>query len=286
MCAGGLGFRAQKNLHALGGGADSGIIAACVADNFVDDLVGMLGIVVIENQFLRAALHGDVDGFAPMAVSPAPTTRRVFFGQILRVINKKVGAFGQVAYGFVELNVSRFVVGGIDKDAIFRFHAEPEASLRMIEVGSLDLDTVLHVEVAVFDIVEAAAGFHVIKVHREIRRSHLLRHDLFEAPCAGGGMEIKAAIGIVVQRTKKGHALDVVPVKVRNENVSRESALAELALERVAEHAKSGAAIEDEYTVADPHFDARRVAAVPHVLELWRGRRTAYAPELDAHKTW
>ena len=41
------------------------------------------------------------------------------------------------------------------------------------------------------------------------------------------------AVGIVVQGAEKGHALDVVPVEMGDENVSGERALAELALQFV-----------------------------------------------------
>ena len=61
----------------------------------------MVGIVVEENKFLGAAFHYDVDGFAPVTVSPALFARGIFFWQVLRVINQQVGALGQLAHIFL-----------------------------------------------------------------------------------------------------------------------------------------------------------------------------------------
>ena len=60
--------------------------------------------------------------------------------------------------------------------------------------------------------------------------------------------------------------------------------VAEFTLQLLAEHAESGAAIEDVDLVAEAHFDAGGVASVAHVLGLWGRRRTAHAPELDPHR--
>jgi hypothetical protein len=69
-----------------------------------------------------------------------------------------------------------------------------------------------------------------------------------------------------------------------NENVGGEGAVAELAAEFVAEHAESGAAVEDVDLISDAHFDAGGVASVAQILGLWSGRGTAYAPKLNSHK--
>ena len=60
--------------------------------------------------------------------------------------------------------------------------------------------------------------------------------------------------------------------------------VAELILQLLAEHAESGAAIEDVDAVAEAHFDAGGVASITHILGLWGRRRTANAPELNPHR--
>jgi len=65
--------------------------------------------------------------------------------------------------------------------------------------------------------------------------------------------------------------------------MSLERAVGELAFEFLAEHAESGAAIEDEDAITHAHFHAGGVASVAQVLGLWRGRGAAHAPELNSH---
>src|SRR5579872_2916506 len=97
-------------------------------------------------------------------------------------------------------------------------------------------------------------------------------------------MEHKAALGTLVQRAKERHALDVIPVEMRNENVGGKRAIAELALQFLAKHTKAGAAIEDVDLISDAHFHAGGVASVAQVLGLWSGRGAAHAPKLNLHK--
>ncbi len=66
--------------------------------------------------------------------------------------------------------------------------------------------------------------------------------------------------------------------------MSRKRLLAEFALKLLAEHAESGAAVEDVDAVAEAHFDAGGITSIAHVLGLWGGRRTAHAPELNPHR--
>src|SRR5580698_1655519 len=75
------------NFHAFGGGANFGIVVARFGDDLVDDGVGVVGVVMEKDEFLGAAFHDDVDGFAPVAVAPAAAVGSVFFGKILRVVD-------------------------------------------------------------------------------------------------------------------------------------------------------------------------------------------------------
>jgi len=96
----------QIDLHPFGRRAHFGIVVAGFFHDLVDHGVGVLGIVVEQYKLFRAALHHYIDGFAPMAVSPAPSARFVFLGKILCVIDEDVGAFGQLAHSLVEGSLS------------------------------------------------------------------------------------------------------------------------------------------------------------------------------------
>src|SRR5438270_13925489 len=97
-------------------------------------------------------------------------------------------------------------------------------------------------------------------------------------------MKDELALGAVVERTKKRHALNVVPMKMGDENMRGKRPLGEFALQFMSQYAKAGAAIEDVDLISDAHFYARGVAPVTQVLGLRSGRRAAHSPKLDAHK--
>ena len=71
-------------------------------------------------------------------------------------------------------------------------------------------------------------------------------------------MEVKPALSVIVERAEERDALDVVPVEMRKEDVSKHRLLAKLGREAFAEIAESGAAIEDVDVPVDAHFDAGR----------------------------
>src|SRR5215471_8163317 len=96
-------------------------------------------------------------------------------------------------------------------------------------------------------------------------------------------MKVEPALWTIVERAKKGHALDVIPVKMGDKDVRAESTVSELSLQRVSEHTKAGAAVEDVNLVSDADFYAGGVASVAQILGLWSGRGAAHAPELNLH---
>src|SRR5438270_1231648 len=154
----------------------------------------------------------------------------------------------------------------------------------MIQPGRSDPDAIFHGQASVFDVVEVEFGFHLVEIHRKVRRRHLLGHDLLKAASARGGMKNEFAVRAVVERTKEGHALDVIPMKVRDENMRGERLLGEFLFKCMAQHAESSAAIEDVDAIPKAYFHARGIPPVAQVLGLWSGRGTAHAPKLDEHK--
>ncbi len=274
----------QLDLHPFSGGAYFGIVVSGFVDDLVDDGVGVIGIVMEEHEFFGAALHDYINGFAPVAVSPAAAMRFVFFGKILRIVDEDVRAFCQFADGFIEGGVAGLVVGSVDQDSIFGFEAETHASLGMVEPSGLQLDAVFKRDASALDIVKIAPRFHLADIHREVRRGHLIGEHLFEAAHPAGALEEEAALRIHIQRAEEGHALNMVPMKVRDEDVGGKGAVAEFALQLLSEDAESGAAVKDVDAVTESHFNAGGVAPIAHILGLWSWRGTTHAPELNPHR--
>src|SRR5690348_6375656 len=118
------GRDADFDFHAFGGGTHPGIVIAGLAHDALDAGVVVVGIVMEEDEFLGAALHHHVDGFAPVTVAPAPAADFIFLGQVLGVVDEHVRTFGQLAYLLVEYSLARLVVGRVNQHAVARFHAE------------------------------------------------------------------------------------------------------------------------------------------------------------------
>ena len=178
----------------------------------------MVRIVVEENQFFGAAFHDDVDGFAPVAVSPALFAGGVFFRKILRVVDQQVSAFSQLADAFIKDGIAGLIVRGVNNDLALGFHAEAQAALRMVEPHGLH-GAAFKLGAAFVDGAELAVRGHVTHVHGEIWVGHLLFQRLLQAARAAGRVKDERAVAVVIQRREKRDALDVVPVKVRKKNV-------------------------------------------------------------------
>src|SRR5271166_3336891 len=96
-------------------------------------------------------------------------------------------------------------------------------------------------------------------------------------------MKLKAVVPMVVERSKKRQPLNVVPVEVRNEDMSGNRLAVELAAEGLSQNAETGAAVEDVDLVSQAYFDAGGIPSIAHVFRLRRRGGPAYAPELDPH---
>ena len=100
---------------------------------------------------------------------------------------------------------------------------------------------------------------------------------------AAGGVEGEAVFRVVVERAEERDALNVVPVKMRNEDVGADRFAPGVALQLLPKRTQSGAAVEDIKVVAEANFDAGGVASITQVVELGSRRGPAYAPELNTH---
>jgi hypothetical protein len=82
-----------------------------------------------------------------------------------------------------------------------------------------------------------------------------------------------------VNRREEGQTLNMVPVRVRNEQGEIERALGKFREERPAQSAQARAGVEDDDVGTGTDFDAGGVAAVTDGARPRRGNRAANAPE-------
>src|SRR5262249_36471486 len=128
-----------------------------------------------------------------------------------------------------------------------------------------------------------AACRHLIHVHRKIWIRHLFFERALEPARPAGGMKDERTALALIQRREEGNALNVVPMKVREENVRVERLAVGFLLQLLAQIAKPGATVKDVDVPIDAHFHAGSIAAITQVFRLRSGCRTAHAPESDQH---
>jgi hypothetical protein len=180
---------------------------------------------------------------------------------------------------FVEKRLAGLIVGGVNQNAFAGLHTEAEAALGMVQRHGAQ-GAVLHGHLAFSDVVEVAVRRHLPHVHGEIRLVHLLFQHTLQAAGAAGGVKEKPVLGVIVKRGEEGDALDVVPVKVGDEDVGRDAGTGVVA-QPFAQIAQAGAAVEDVEAVGDPHLDAGGVTSVTHVFRLRSRGRPPHSPKSD-----
>lgn len=140
------------------------------------------------------------------------------------------------------------------------------------------------IEIAQFLDVNVAGQFG--ERHGEIGAFHLTGEGGDEAFVrAFAAEDAEAAAGFINGR-KEGQALDVIPVRVGNEEGEIERLGLEFFEERDAEFAEAGAGIEDDDVFAGADFDAGSIAAVVNGAASRSGDGAANTPKLYGRRAF
>src|SRR5262249_9494163 len=140
---------------------------------------------------------------------------------------------------------------------------------------------------ALDQLAQRHVGLHRIEGHREIgilglRLKHRAQMRIIALPRIH-----EHAIALVIERREKWQALNVVPMRVADEQVNRSLALAEIAGDEIlAQPADAGAGVDDDAraAVGNTHLDAGGVPSVAVGVDAGRWKRPAYPPEPDLHR--
>ena len=261
-------------------------------DQAVDAGIVAHRIVVIERKPPHVAANRRIDRELDRAVSPAEVLP-VLAERELRVVDQQVGAGDEVGMAaFVgalrralagrQLGRVRLVVGGVDEARAVGLDAIAERQRRMVHVVRPDAH-VVDLDLAFDQVVVAHPGRELLDRHREVGVLHLARERLADRrPEAARTVDVPLEIG-VEQRRQKRQALDVVPVRVADEDVAAPRAV-RLGPQRLPEAMRAGTAIEQQqHAAACAHLDARGVAAIADRARPRLGDRAARAPEAYAH---
>ncbi len=177
----------------------------------------------------------------------------------------------------------RLVIGGVGDAGASARDAVGDGRRRVVQVLGLDQHAT-DAEEALVELGEVDARAQIAQLHREVRVLHLPGHRLFQAALeAEGGVDVQLGPGHE-GGDEEGKALDVIPVRVTDEEVEA-GRLGHLG-EMQAEAAGAGATVEhDQRAVGSTDFHTRRITTVTRRLFPGRGNRPSGAPEPYVHVT-
>ncbi len=174
------------------------------------------------------------------------------------------------------------VVGHVRQRGAAARHAVADRRRGVVQVLRLD-QHVAHAEEPLVELREVDAAPQLAELHREVRVLHLPGHRLLEAPLEAE-RRVDVQLGAREERGhEEGEALDVVPVRVADEEVEPDG-MGQRPGEVQAELTRARAAVEDDHgAVGGPDLDAGRVAAVHGRLRTGRGDGPTCSPEAYMH---
>jgi len=235
--------------------------------------------VMEEVKLLCAGFHGDLHDIVHTTVAP-PDVALVFFAVVLSVENEHVhpaqefdelaGFAGGVSFargfagggaGLMLEAMGRFVVREKGEGTFRRGEPVADADARVIGEEGFNADRAER-EIKVTQFINLDVAGQLLEADGEVGAFHLARQD-FEQTAAGTLVAEDAdAVVRAVERLEKGQALDVIPMRVGQQDVQGDGLFAEFAGQFAAEGAQPGAGVEDDDLAAAADFDAGGVAAV------------------------
>src|ERR1700751_157816 len=126
----------------------------------------------------------------------------------------------------------------------------------MVEPHCAHRGVIVEKRQAFFEVVKVPLSLHLARVDGKIGGCHLLFHHALQTAGAPGRVEDEAVLCVFVKWTKERNSLDVIPVKVRDEDVCRDGFAVRIALELLAERAESCSTIKNIQLIGKANFDA------------------------------
>jgi hypothetical protein len=281
----------------LGGDDVSGI-----GDHAVDFGVVVFRVVMKEEEALHLGFQREFDDIIDTAVSPAAVLG-IFFAGVLGVHDEDIDAFdefgdfavfisGEFHFGgvaaaaklrIVTMAEVGFVVGKKSDGAAGSGEPIADANAGMIGHAGGDPDRA-NIEVGFFEFFDFYIGGDFFQSNREKRALHLAGENICEAVAGTFVTKNAKVILLFVNRQKKWEALDMIPMRVSEQQGDFNRGIVELGEELATERAQAGATIENDDLVIGADFDAGGIAAVPNGgwAGSWDG--AADAPEFEVRR--
>ena len=125
---------------------------------------------------------------------------------------------------------------------------------------------------------------HVPHTDRKIRAFHLRGQSGMESFTRTFVSEDPHLVLRTVGRNEKREPLDVIPVRMRNQQGQVDGLVVEFLRQRQTERPDAASRVEDNDFAVGTDFHARSIAAVPHRARAGRRNRPAHAPEFESRR--
>ena len=205
----------------------------------------------------------------------------VFRRIILRIENQHIHVAQEFDHLPVFAVLSGFGVGEKRHQPFGRKQPVADAKPGMVRTLRPHADRA-DVEIEILEFLNFDVAGQSGKRHGEIRAFHLAGQRVDQAFARAFAAQNPQLAVRIVNRRKKRQPLNVVPVRVRQQQRQAQRLILEFRQQRAAQRAQPRTRIKDDDVVARTHFDAGRVAAVAHRGRSRRGDRAAHAPKFYA----
>ena len=236
-------------------------------------VVGAQRIVVEQRQPLGPGGHREVHHPFDGAVSPGHPLS-VLLERVLRVVDHELGPGEELdvppvlvvhlvddAVAQARIRRVRLVIGRVHEGGAVRLEAVAERDPGVIEISGGGVDGT-QLEGALAQVMVANRGAHLAERHREIGVLHLPGERLLEPPATAARRVDVPLVARDEQRREEGEALDVVPMRVADQEVAPDGARPG-GDEVLAQVVRARSAVEhDQGPVGSVCLDARGIAAV------------------------
>src|SRR5215831_90388 len=255
-----------------------GNLGLAQGNNVIDVSIRMTRVVMEEYQTFDMRLLRNLQGIEVSRMAPTEAMRRVFLWQVLNILNEEIRLVYQrrVARRFDQVTRRRsfakgLVVGGVRQHLAIGGKTITQRTARMIEHPGFDRRTVGQFHHAPFpELHELDLRRHGMHRNREIRASHLARDDLFQGQVSMFGTQDGQLGASNIGGSKKGDALNMIPVRMAQEQVRVYRAW--LRQQRLTQSPDARASVkDDERVVIEAHFDTGSIATVAHGGGPWCG---------------
>jgi hypothetical protein len=239
--------------------------------------VVVLGVVVEKDELPDAGLQREHDRILHATMSPAGVLR-VFGVVVLGIENQDVGIANKVNHQAVIPAGTRLRVREKTDESVGRQETIAHAKTGM--VGALGAnENIADREIEFAQLFNLNITWQLGEGHGKIGAFHLAGERSHQAPARPGATENpQAAAGIIYGR-KKWQALDMIPMRVRNEQGKVERFVLEFSEQRPPEQPQSGAGIENNDVVARPDLNAGGIPPIAQGAAAGGGSGTTNAPE-------